>query len=233
MPENATVLTARNAVRHQIRDGLSTLDATPVPFNMVRLEPLTDQVSIAATPTQTVFQVRYDLVPTQEHMTVTAVPATLVAFVDGSWTPTLPTKDVDAYGNFTLPSAPVKELLVSYAWQYLSDGEIDQFVEESRRWLREFGEVSQIPDGLTGALARYASALALRALMRTANIADQKAGDTGINFSDLAKSYATQAKELETRAQADRDAFYSRSSEALEPFVESGGLAIPGYQPLR
>src|ERR1700729_464486 len=229
MASEPTDLTARNAVRHQIRDGLPALDATPVPFNMVRLEPLTDQIGMAATPTQTVFQARYDLVPTQEHMTVTAVPGTLVAFIDGSWAPTSPSVDVDQNGNFTLPQPPLKELLVTYAWQYLSDGEIDNFVEESRRWLREFEEVSQIPDGLVGALTRYASALALRALQRTANIADQKAGDTEINFSDLAKSYATQAKELESRAEADRSAYYSRGAEKEEPFALSEGLAIEGY----
>ena len=230
MPEAVTALSARNAVRHQVRDGAPSGQQ---PFNMVRLEPLTDQIPATATPTQTVFQVRYDLVPTQEHMTVTAVPSTLTAFVDGTWAPTRPTLDVDRNGNFTLPVPPMSALFVTYGWQYLADSEIDNFVEEARRWLREWNEVSEIPDGLFGALTRYASSLALRALQRTANIADQKAGDTEISFNDLAKSYATQAKEMEASAQTAREQFYSRGPESLEPFVESEPLRIDRFEPLR
>jgi hypothetical protein len=221
-------------VRHQIRDGVATGDAVPVPFNMVRLEQLTDQIPPEeATPTHTTFQARFDLVPTQEHMTVQVVPGTLVAYVDGSWSPTFPSADVDGNGNFTLPAPPRAQLLITYAWQYLSDGEIDNFVEEARRWLREFPTVNEVPDGLIGALTRYASALALRALERSATIADQKAGDTQINFSDIAKAYSAEAKALTERAEKDREQFYSRGPEPLEPFVEGGAFHIDGYEPLR
>lgn len=231
---NPTKASARNAVRHQIRDGYPVGDAVPVPFNLVRLEALTDQIPAeAATPTQTVFQVRYDLVPTQQHMTVEAVPGTLTAYVDGSWTPTAPTVDVDRNGNFTLAVAPLKTLLVTYAWQYLSDGEIDNFVERSREWLRQFTTVEAIPDGLSHALTQYAAALAMRALARSATIANQKAGDTDIAFSDLAKSYTAEADALEKRAEKDREQFYSHSPDVLEPFAEGEGLEIDGYEPLR
>lgn len=233
---NPTKASARNAVRHQIRDGMPLGDSVPVPYNMVRLEPLTDQIPAEqATPTQTVFQVRYDLVPTQDHMTVQPVPGTLVAYVDGSWTPTAPTVDVDQNGNFTLAVPPLKSLQITYAWQYLSDGEIDNFVEEARRWLREFGELTQIPDGLAHALTRYAAGLALNALSRSANIADQKAGDTEIKFSDLAKTWAKQAAELLKQAEGERQAFYSRGPESEEPFVgdNNHGLHIDAYEPER
>lgn len=231
---NPTKLSARNAVRHQVRDGIPSGDAQPVPFNMVRLEALTDQIPPEpATPTQTVFQVRYDLVPTQNHMTVQPVPGTLVAYVDGSWTPTAPVADVDQNGNFTLPAAPLRTLLVTYAWQYLSDGEIDNFVERARQWLREFPTVAQVPDGLSHALTQYAAALALRGLARSANIANQKAGDTDVSFSDLARTYTAEADALEKRAETDREQFYSRGPEPLEPFSEAEGLAIDSYEPLR
>lgn len=228
-----TIESARNSVRHQIRDGLPALDATPVPFNTVRLEELTDQLPGEATPTLKQFQLRFQNVPTEQYMSVTAVPKTLVAFVDGSWTPTKPTVDVDSNGVFTLPVAPVSKLLVSYAWQYLSDGEIDAFVDQARQWLREFGEVSQVPDGLSHALTHYASALALRALERSATIADLKAGDTESGFSSLSKSYERQATSLEARAETEREQYYSRGPEKLEPAVDVGSLRIDGYQPLR
>lgn len=233
---NPTRLYARNAVRHQVRDGMPIGDAVPQPFNMVRLEPLTDQIPTAeqeATPTHTTFQVRFDLVPTQGRMTVHAVPGSLVAYVDGSWTPTAPTSDVDDNGNFTLPVAPLKQLYVTYAWQYLSDGEIDNFVEEARRWLREFTTIEQVPDGLTSALVLYASARALKALERSANIANMKAGDAAIDFSELSKNYAKVAEGLEARAEKDREQYYSRGPEVLEPFAEATPLAIDAFEPLR
>lgn len=233
---NPTRLYARNAVRHQIRDGLPIGDAVPQAFNMVRLEPLSDQIPTLeqeATPTATRFQVRYDLVPTEQYMTVKAVPGTLVAYVDGSWSPTAPAQDVDDNGNFTLPVPPLRQLLVTYAWQYLSDGEIDNFIEEGRRWLREFSTIESIPDGLTSALVLYASARALRALERSATIANLKAGDTQTDFADLATKYDKAADSLEKRAEKDREQFYSRGPEPLEPNVEITTLAIDRFEPFR
>jgi hypothetical protein len=122
---------------------------------------------------------------------------------------------------------------VTYAWQYLSDGEIDNLVEEARRWLREFATLEAIPDGLTGALVRYASALAIKALERSANIANMKAGDTAVDFSKLAENYNKLAGSLEARAEKDREQFYSRGPEPLEPFVDAGPLCIDPYEPLR
>jgi hypothetical protein len=78
-------------------------DATPVPYNLVRLEQLGDQIPAVATPTQRQFLVRFAGVPTEQYVTVQVIPATLVAYVDGSPTPVTPTVDVDRNGNFTLP----------------------------------------------------------------------------------------------------------------------------------
>lgn len=200
---------------------------------MVRLEELSDQIGQAATPTLTVFQCRYADVPTQRYMNAQVVPATLVAYVDNAWTPTVPTRDVDVNGNFTLPVAPASRLLITYAWQYLSDGEIDQFVDESRQWLREFTDVTTIPDGLVPALVSYASARALRALQRSATLAQVRAGDSDVNWSELAKMYQGEADSQEKVGLAEREAYYTQGPEALAPSVDVSSVSISPYTPRR
>jgi hypothetical protein len=219
-----TVATARNDVRHRLRDGVPVLDASPVPFNTVRLEDCSDQIPTPqpATPTQTVFQVRFDDVPTQRYLNVNACPGTLVAYVDGSWAPTTPTKDVDVNGNFTLPVVPLSQL-ITYSWQYFADGEIDQFVDEARSWLREFQTVTTIPDGLVPALISNAASRALQALARAATLVPVHAGDSDIDWSKLAAAYATQADTQCKRADAERLAFYSQGPEAVDPTVATFG----------
>ena len=230
---NPTLLSARYGVRHRIRDGVPLLDAAPVPYNMVRLESLSDQILAAATPTQTTFQCRYADVPTQRYMNAQVVPGTLVAYVDGSWTPATITQDVDQNGNFVLATAPVFQLLITYAWQYLSDGEIDQFVDEARQWLREFQSVTNVPDGLVPALISYASSRALEALGRSAILAPVHAGDADVDFSKLAESYAAAALVQYKKAQDERAAWYTMGPEALDPTVGDVGYTSWGqYTPL-
>lgn len=233
---NATIAGARNAVRHRIRDGVPVLDASPVPFNMVRLEDLSDQIPTPqpATPTQRVFQCRYADVPTQQYMNCQVTPGTLVAFVDGSWAPTVPTLDVDQNGNFTLPVVPLQQLLITYAWQYLADGEIDQFVDEARSWLREFQSVAMVPDGLVPALVSYASFRALTALTRSANLAHVRAGDSDVDWSALSKQYLAEATAACKTATDERTVYYSQGPEALDPTaVDISAVAERPWTPLR
>lgn len=227
-------LSARYAVRHRIRDGVPALDANPVPFNMVRLEDLSDQIGTPATPTQTVFQVRYSDIPTQRYMNAQVCPGTLVAFVDGSWTPTTPMVDVDTNGNFTLPSPPVSALRITYAWAYLADGEVDQMVDEARQWLREFASVNQIPDGLVPALVSYAASRCLTAIARSATLAPVKAGDSEVDWSKLGAAYLAEATAQYNTAIKERESFYTQGPEALDPTVaDFGSVAIGTYTPLR
>lgn len=230
---NPTLTTLWNAVRHRIRDGVPTNDTTPVPFNMVRLESLSDQIPAAATPAQTVFQCRYADVPTQRYINAEVVPGTLVAYVDGSWAPTHPTVDVDVNGNFTLPIPPVNQLLITYAWQYLSDGEIYQFIDEARQWLRAFNNVTAVPDGLVPALVSYAASRALWALSRSATLAPVRAGDSDIDWSALGKNYQTAALAQEQLAQREWTTFYTQGPAALDPTaIDVSAVGIPPYTPL-
>lgn len=230
-----SLASALNAVRHRIRDGVPTLDTTPVPFNVVQLEELTDQIAIAATPTQTRFQVRFDDVPTGKYMHAQVVPATLVAYVDGSWTPTSPTVDVDVNGNFTLPTPPASRLLITYAYQYMSDGEVYQAIDEARQWLREFTTVTLIPDGLVPALIANAAGRCLASLASTtARLAHVRAGDSDVDWSALTKSYQALSKAQMDQATADRASYYTQGPEALDPTVaDVGAVWISPYTPER
>lgn len=231
---NPTIQSANNAVRHAIRDGVPSQDTTPVAFNTVRLEDLSDQIPAATTPVQTQFLVRFADVPTARYMQANVVPATLVAYVDGSAIPTHPTVDVDTNGNFTLPVAPVISLRVSYAWQYLSDGEINQFVDEARQWLREFATVAQVPDGLVPALVDYAAHKALLALGRSAILAPVHAGDADVDWSKLAAGYQKAADQMYALATKEREVFYTQGPEALDPTAISiTAVGIDPYTPQR
>lgn len=217
--QNPSVQSARYQVRKQIRDGLPELDATPVPFEMVRLESLSDQVTTGVS--QTVFQLRFQNVPLEQFATVNAIPGTLVAFIDNSWVPTYPTVDVDQNGNFTLPSSPAQSLLVTYGWQFFSDSDIDNFVDEARQWLREFATVALVPDGLNPALIHWAASLALGALARQVTLSAIRGGDADIDLSKLTEAYSKQAADLNTLACSEREAYYSRGSESTDPTVVS------------
>ncbi len=149
------------------------------------------------------------------------------------WTPVHPTVDVDANANFTLPAAPTSSLLVTYGWQFYSDADVDGFVDEAREWLREYTDVTLVPDGLAPALIPYAGAIALRGLARKCTLADTRAGDAAVNFSALAKAYSADADKLEKEALAARQSYYSRADEALAPAASATGLSIDPFQPRR
>ena len=114
---------------------------------------------------------------------------------------------------------PVSALLVTYAYQLVGDGEVDQAVNEARSWLREYPTVDAIPDGRVPALISYAAGRVLAALSRTAILATVHAGDSTLNLSDLAKSYQALSASAYAQATAEREAFYTQSSEARDPTV--------------
>lgn len=219
---------ARESVRRVIQDG-QTADG---PYNLARLEDLSDEIPAQATPTQTQFLLRFESTPVQEYATVFCVPGTLTAYLDGSAIPTTPTVDVDRNGNFTLPVAPHTDLKVSYGWQWFQDTDVDDLVDKARAWLDAYATVDLVPDGLTPALVKYAAALACRALQRKVALADARAGDAELKLSQLAQAYGKQADALEKEAVADRTSF-SQRPERLAPTAQVASLGLRPYQPRR
>lgn len=230
--QSPTIETARNQVRHEIRDGMPALDPDPIPFEMVRLENLSDQIVSQATPATTIFQVRFQNVPLEQFVTVQVIPNTLVAYID-SWIPTTPSQDVDPNGNFTLPISPVASLQVTYGWQFFADAAIDNFVDQARQWLREYTAITLVPDGLNPALIHYAASLALTALARQVTLSAIKAGTAEIDLSSITTAYQKQASELMDRACQERADYWSRGPEKLAPFIDISSAGGRPWTPIR
>lgn len=223
-----TASTARQQVRRLVQDG-QTSDATPVPYKMVRLEDLTDQVSTG----QTTFQVRFTGVPTEAYVTCYVIPGSLVAYVDGSPAPTSPKTDVDRNGNFVLSAAPGQQVQVSYGWQYFADSDIDDFVDQARQWLREYTDVTLVPDGLVPALVRHAASKALEALAAKVALPSVSAGEASADLSKLASEWRAQATAWASEATSLRESYWARASEPRGPAFDTGSMALDPYQPQR
>jgi hypothetical protein len=224
----------RDRVRHAIQDG-ATSDGEVLA--VARLEDLSDQVMQQATPTATSFQVRFTQTPTQGYVTTFVVPGTLQAFVDESPEPVEPSEDVNANGVFTLPAPPEVILQVSYAYAYFTDKSLDALVSEAIAWLSAPAQfaVDQVPAALVPAVVDKAASRALRALAaKCARAVTAKSGDSSMDFSDLAKSYSTQAKEREGAAETTRAAYYTRADSAAAPVGATHQLHVGGpFTPVR
>ena len=226
----------RDTVRTLIRDGMPSYATSP--YGLVRQEQLTDEIPATSTPTQTTFYVRFDSVPLGRNITVQAVPGTIAAYRDGSTTPDTiangkVTQDIDANGNFTLQTAPQSSLLVTYGWQILADGDIDQLLDEARSWLVEFATLDVVPDGLNPALTQYAAGLACQSIARMARLPDVTIGDAKEALSAVAKGYEQDAKDHFARAATHRKAYWSSADRPLQPAAGVLSVTYPVYQPRR
>jgi len=226
----------RDTVRTLIRDGMPSY--ATVPFGLVRQEQLTDQIAAQATPTQTEFYVRFESVPLGKNVTVQAVPGTIAAYRDGGTVPDTITNgrvtgDIDPNGNFTLSTAPVSSLLVTYGWQIFADGDIDQMLDEARSWLFDWATLDVVPDGMNPALTKYAAHLAAASIARAMRLPDVTAGEARETLSAVAKGYEQDAKDFLAGAQQSRKDYWSSADQPLQPQASVTPLSYPAYQPYR
>lgn len=227
-PPTGVTLTFSDRLRRAIQDG-QTSDGESM--SVARLEDLTEQVMQQATPTGVQFAVRFAATPTQGYASTFVSPATLVAFVDGNPAPITPTVDVDANGVFTLAAPPAETLLVSYTWEYLQQPTIEAFLDEARAWVAgpaTFPTLEDVPDGLVPAVIDFAAARALRSLAAKLQLASAKAGDAGMDWSDITKAYTVQAKERAASAAEARKSYYSRADQTLAPASAISQIAVGG-----
>lgn len=230
---------ARDAVRALLRDGQPSYATSP--FGLARQEQLSDQIAVAATPTQTEFYVRFQSVPLGKNMTVYAVPETIAAYVDGSTVPQTiansgVTQDIDQNGNFILAAPPADSLTVTYGWQLFQDGDIDAYIADADSWLYAWvdsGGISAIPDQLNHALAMYAAGLASEAIGRQLMLPDVTAGDAKESLSAVAKGYMQSATNYFSRADKARTDFWTSADEPKQPQAAITSLRYPVYQPYR
>lgn len=229
---------ARDAVRALLRDGQPSYAA--VPYGLVRQEQLSDQIPAQATPTQTKFYVRFDSVPLGKNVSVSPVPATIAAYRDSATAPDTisngkVTADIDINGNFTLATAPVASLLVTYGWQLFADGDIDQLIADAMSWLYQWVDagLQALPDALNHALALHAAALGCEGISRQVALPDVTAGDMREALSDVAKMYAKTAADFFKRADRARKDYWTSADQPLQPQGAIIGLRYPVYQPKR
>ena len=223
----------RDRLRQALQDGETSGGEV---LSLARLEDLSDQVMQQTTPTGVQFQVRFSAVPTQNYVATFVMPDSLVAFVDSNPEAVEPTVDVDSRGLFTLPHPPAEQLQVTYVWCYFQDPSLNAFLDEARAWSSgpsTFATLEAVPDGLTTAVIDYAASKSLRALAAKIMIATARAGDSGMDFSDLTKAYSIQSKEKEGSAIAARRSYWGRADQPLAPVGSLSQLAIRPYQPRR
>lgn len=226
----------RDTVRTLIRDGMPSYAS--VPYGLVRQEPLSDEIPALATPTQTQFYVRFQNVPLGKNVTVQAVPGTIAAYRDGATSPDTigngnVTVDIDQNGNFTLKTAPVSSLLVTYGWQIFTDGDIDQLLDEARSWLFDWPTLDQVPDGMNPAVTQYASGLACQGIARQMRLPDVAAGEAREALSAVAKGYEQDAKDFMARAAQSRKDYWTSADQPLQPAGAVLALKYSQYEPRR
>lgn len=226
----------RDQVRALIRDGQPSY--ATVPYGLVRQEGLSDQVMAQATPTGTVFYVRWSSVPLGKNMPVTAVPLSIACYVDSATIPATignggVTSDIDTNGNFTLAHPPTRSLLVSYGWQVFADNDLNQLLEGARSWLQGYPVITAVPDGLFSAITYQAAAQACESIGRALNFPDVTAGEAKESLSAVAKGYLQSAKDFYARADKARADFYTTGDEPLRPEATIIGVNYPVWQPFR
>jgi hypothetical protein len=132
--------------------------------------------------------------------------------------------DVDS-GNFLLQSidAPADGTVVeaSYYYQWFTDSELDQFLQNASNWLQFGSTYANVPDGLNMALLNFASKEAyLKAAMKYSvrQAATYKLEDAP--SEDILKSiqaFQQMAKDFAATAETMRNDYYTRSGAALAP----------------
>jgi hypothetical protein len=234
----ATQQAARDAVRALIADGQPSYASRP--FGMVRQESLTDQIPPQATATLTQFYVRFSGIALGRNVTVQAVPSSIAAYRDGRTVPDtvangLVSSDIDQNGSFTLATAPVSALLVTYGWQLFSDGDLDQLIADASSWLFQWvsGGISTIPDQLNHALALYAGGLACSSIARRMRLPDVSAGEVKEALSQVAKGYEQDAKDFLARADKARVDYWTSADQPKQPGAGVVSVKYPSYQPYR
>jgi hypothetical protein len=216
-------------VRRLIADGQPSSGEPP--FQMTRLESLSDQIPFTSSPTQVLFHVRFTQTPTQNYVAAWVIPGSLVCYVDFNAVPVTPTSDADFNGQFSVPSAPQTDLKVSYGWQYHTDQALDAYLDQARAWL-QFTDLEQVPDALTPALTHHAASLAMSAMAARCNQPNVSSGSARADLSDIATRYSAEAAVLEMKARAYWED-YELPPSKFRPVGFTVTIPTRPYQPMR
>lgn len=155
----------------------------------------------------------------------TTATAPLGVFIDGTAV-TVSADDLPT-GVFTLAVAPTngQEIEARYFLQWFLDTELDTFLRSSSQWLNLGSDVTQIGPGLQPAALQYAAADAYQKLAlrwaehqsETYRLEDAPDG----KIKSVADQYRSMSTDHRKLALSNRNEFYTRNGQALQPLFRS------------
>jgi len=155
----------------------------------------------------------------------TTATAPLGVFVDGTAV-TVSADDV-ATGAFTLAVAPTngQEIEARYYMQWFIDSELQTFLRSASQWLGLGATFANVPAGLQPSALQYAAADAYQKLAlrwaehqsETYRLEDQPDG----KLKSVADQYRAMSTDHRKLALSNRDEFYKRQGQALQPLFRT------------
>ena len=161
-----------------------------------------------------------------------ATPSTLAVMVEDSVVSVASEDNVR--GRFTLTNAPTTSCFATYDFQFFTDAELTQIVNDALGFV-SVTDISQMDPGLKDALVyKAASDAAFKIASRTGQYYDQSAGGKSARKSTISDKFRQLAKDLFERATAERTAFYGERKGAATAQA-SGRITLKDrpYQPRR
>lgn len=121
-------------------------------------------------------------------------------------------------GSFSLAAVPATPLLASYFWQFFSDTEYEQFIEDALAVFNSYTAVADVPGALRQALIYYALSMAYDALAhRAVMLIDEKNEPVEVKPGTVAKKWQDAAKEAFAKAQKIHEQYNRGMFTQLRP----------------
>ena len=154
-------------------------------------------------------------------------PSTLAVEADGSVVAV--SSEDDVRGRFVLTNAPATSLFATYDFQFFTDAELTQIVNDALGFV-SVTAIGSVVAGLWDALIyKAASDAASKIAARTGLYYNQAAGTKRADKGTIAEKYRLLAKDFFERATAERDQFYGpRKGAATAP---AAGRISPNITP--
>ena len=160
------------------------------------------------------------------------ITGTLIVTADGAVV-TQATED-DVRGRFTLTNAPATSLFATYDFQYFTDAELTQIINDGLNFV-SCTDITTLNPGLTDALIyKAASDGAAKIAMRTGLYYNQSAGGKAAQKGTIADKFLKLSQQYMKQAVDERATFYGpRKGASTSPASASLALRSPVWPPRR
>ena len=160
------------------------------------------------------------------------ITGTLIVTADGAVV-TQATED-DVRGRFTLTNAPATSLFATYDFQYFTDAELTQIINDGLNFV-SCTDITTLNPGLTDALIyKAASDGAAKIAMRTGLYYNQSAGGKAAQKGTIADKFLKLSQQYMKQAVDERATFYGpRKGASTSPASANAALRSPVWPPRR